>query len=248
MKRAITFGWRWLYGAVSSCYLLTVGWLQPRHRTLLYQICEHFGYQPVRTAIPKISPQVLLDLDLPLVLHQPLAGSGEVSELELIVIAGLARAARPARLFEIGTLGGRTTVNLLANAGPDAEVFTLDLVAVDSSTAPLVRLGAGQRITPLVGDSMHFDFTPYEGSIDLVFVDANHEYDYVLSDSHHAQRLIGAQGGIILWHDYGTWDWPGSTHALNELYLKEPAFGQMRHVDGTTLVCLRVIGSQSGPG
>ena len=53
----------------------------------------------------------------------------------------------------------------------------------------------------LFGDSMNFDFSPYHGKMDFVFVDANHSYAYVKSDTENAFQMISPRGAI-LWHDY----------------------------------------------
>jgi hypothetical protein len=47
---------------------------------------------------------------------------------------------------------------------------------------------------------------------DLVFIDGNHDYEWVKHDTDLALRL-GAK--IIVWHDYGTE--PGVTRAVDEL-------------------------------
>jgi hypothetical protein len=39
-----------------------------------------------------------------------------------------------------------------------------------------------------------------------------------------------------LWHDYGKWQ--GVTRALEELYRNAPKFASLKHIDGTSLVCL----------
>ncbi len=58
------------------------------------------------------------------------------------------------------------------------------------------------KITQLYGDSAIFDFTPFFNSIELVFIDAAHDYYNALNDSLTALKLIGDNSGIILWHDY----------------------------------------------
>ncbi|MEX1187615.1 MAG: class I SAM-dependent methyltransferase, partial [Bacteroidia bacterium] len=57
------------------------------------------------------------------------------------------------------------------------------------------------RITHLFGDSRSFDFTPYEGKSDLVFIDGDHHFDSVVEDTRTAFRLV-SEKGIIVWHDY----------------------------------------------
>ena len=46
------------------------------------------------------------------------------------------------------------------------------------------------RITQHLGDSATFDYKPFAGAIDLVFVDGAHTYDYVRADSKNALSTI----------------------------------------------------------
>ncbi|MBD3183553.1 class I SAM-dependent methyltransferase, partial [Candidatus Poribacteria bacterium] len=89
----------------------------------------------------------------------------------------------------------------------------------------------------LYGDSADFDFSPYFGTMDFVLVDGSHSYEYVLSDTDNALKLLKNGKGIILWHDYGHWD--GVTKALNELYESSEVFRSLKHIDGTSLVCFK---------
>ena len=48
---------------------------------------------------------------------------------------------------------------------------------------------------------MTFDYSPYHGRVDFVFIDGNHSIRYVASDTEQALKML-APGGVILWHDY----------------------------------------------
>jgi len=41
-----------------------------------------------------------------------------------------------------------------------------------------------------LGDSASFDWAPYEGTLDFIFIDGAHSQEYVLSDSRQAFRLL----------------------------------------------------------
>jgi hypothetical protein len=71
-----------------------------------------------------------------------------------------------------------------------------------------------ERITTLQGDSATFDFSPYAGAMDLVFVDGAHSYAYVQNDTQRALELLSPQG-TIAWDDYPSI--PGVYRYLNEL-------------------------------
>jgi hypothetical protein len=57
-------------------------------------------------------------------------------------------------------------------------------------------------ILHLEGDSRDFDFSPYYGKQDLVFVDGDHHFDSVVNDTKVAFNLVKKNTGAIIWHDY----------------------------------------------
>ena len=183
---------------------------------------------------------------------------GNVNVAELAVLNALCRTYVPKSIFEIGTFNGRTTLNLALNS--DARVFTLDLPGNSSAAMPIaggdekyIRLpvrgghfqGRGLPITQLIGDSARFDFSPWYGQIDLVFVDGAHDYGYVVNDTDVALRLLKPEGGVIIWHDYGVW--PGVTRALMELGERRPELRLMQ-VKDTSLVITITRGGPAGAG
>jgi predicted O-methyltransferase YrrM len=165
-----------------------------------------------------------------------------------LVLAALGKLLGCKTIFEFGTYRGDTTW-LLAHNLPEAHVYTLDLAGPEAvSGAQLELTDAGEyfgrwdrgarfrgrleanRISQLFGDSATFDFSPYAGAIDLVYVDASHSYSYVRSDTEAALRMLSASGTIV-WDDYT--HYPGIWAYLNELAptLERPIF----HILGTRL-------------
>lgn len=61
-----------------------------------------------------------------------------------------------------------------------------------------------QNIKHVYGDSREFDFSAFEQKQDLVFVDGDHHFDSVVSDTRAAFRLLKDEHSMIVWHDYGT--------------------------------------------
>lgn len=204
--------------------------------------------------IPEIDPASLIGNTVNLRLPAPETRDGNVSLLELIILAQLTRRRAPQNIFEIGTFDGRTTLTMAANAPEESIVRTLDLPsgevprALQESGGDRKYIGkvkTGERffgkpeakkIVQLFGDSATFDFSPYKGAVDFIFVDGAHEYRYILSDSKYALH-IRSPSGIIVWHDYST-SWPGVVDALNELSIRGGAWRDLRHVAGTSLVIL----------
>jgi SAM-dependent methyltransferase len=217
--------------------------------------------QPI-PLLPALAPSQLLSKGVPIRILEPAPADGNISLYELIIIVDLIQTLKPTRLLEIGTFDGRTTLNMAANSSPGAVVFTLDLPkdSLNSTLLPLAPFDAKfianqakgskfadseyqSKIVQLWGDSATFDFSPFVETMDFVFIDASHSYEYALQDSRTALRLLRNQGGVVLWHDYDTPWWPGVTRALNDLFVQGGAFGGLRHIEGTALAYLALGGN-----
>jgi predicted O-methyltransferase YrrM len=97
-------------------------------------------------------------------------------------------------------------------------VFTLDLpedhpayslpipkideqrLAAESGKGLLIPRDLLDRVTFLKSDSATFDEKPFHGTIDLVFVDGAHSYEYVKNDTEKGWQML-RPGGILAWHD-----------------------------------------------
>lgn len=263
MKSILLFVFRYLAAWVGFLYVATFGLLKRYHRDTLHEILFRLGWRtrpavepalpPLR--IPTISAAEAIGASPAVRILEPDSADGNVSGYELAVINALVATRSVKNALEIGTFDGRTTLNLAAHQPADGHVFTLDLppeqvnqtnlgiargdekfIVKKESGARYKGRPEAARITQLYGDSASFDFTPYAGQMDLVFIDGAHSYDYVFSDTRQALALLRSGRGLLLWHDYGSPHWKDLTRALNELYAKEPALRTMRHIAGTTLV------------
>ena len=210
-----------------------------------------------KAIIPKIDLTKTLPDDIPIQIQEPVCVDGNISLLETLFIVKLIKAYNPGNIFEIGTFNGRTTLNMAANCSSQGNVYTLDLPRENTASTklPTVRddkkyidkalfelkyrgKDAETKIVQLYGDSATFDFSPFYNNTDFIFVDGSHSYEYALNDSLQALKLLRNGRGIILWHDYDTPWWKGVTKALNELYMKSGEFKGLRHIEGTSMVCL----------
>jgi predicted O-methyltransferase YrrM len=145
-----------------------------------------------------------------------------VAEAELFAVAALASRLRAMVAFEFGTADGRTTRNLAANLPPSGRVYTLNLPLERDPThhqdtpvgSRFLRTEEAERIIQLWGDSREFDFMPYAGRCQFVFIDADHAEGAVWSDSQAGLELVDRRRGVILWHDALRY---GVQHALPRL-------------------------------
>jgi len=174
---------------------------------------------------------------------------GNLTPQELCVAAMVCRRLRARRIFEFGTYNGRTTLNLALNMPPDGQVFTLDLPQPgqtqfstdrqddklqlgDASGGYYRQSPVSSRVQQLWSDSAVFDESPFAKSMDLVFVDASHTYEYVRNDTTKALAML-REGGAILWHDYCVW-YPGVVRCLHELQRHHKIW----HIEGTLLAMM----------
>lgn len=191
--------------------------------------------------VMSVEPAQIAGLDLVRV-------EGHVMRHSPLVLCALAQLLGCGSIFEIGTFRGDTSW-LLAHNLPQAHVFTLDLPGPESAQRARLEItdvdeyfhtwerGArfrdtpeSLRITPLVGDSATFDFSPYRGAMDLVYIDASHSYSYVRADTEAALAMLSPTGTIV-WDDYTYY--PGIYAYLNEL---APALDRpIYHLLGTRL-------------
>jgi predicted O-methyltransferase YrrM len=184
------------------------------------------------------------DVEITLGKLYPPEGSS-ISAYEMLVLGSIVKHERAKRIFEIGTSLGLTSYNLARNLPSDGILYTLDLppvAAEDGQFETLFKVTNSdskmifadrknrrfcgtqmeRRVQQLYGDSATFDYGPYEKSIDIVFVDGAHSYEYVKSDTAAAMRLV-KPGGLVIWHDYNDgYFWPDVFKYLQEVGRQQP--------------------------
>jgi predicted O-methyltransferase YrrM len=165
---------------------------------------------------------------------------GSMTLEEIYNIALLVKYLNPEYVFEFGTFIGVTTLQMALNSGNTAKIFTLNLSSTGENTKYSIgnseeerslpdlqpgrrfeRAGMHGKIRQLYGDSAQYDFTEYNGKMDLILVDASHEYEYVKSDTENSFNML-KQGGTLIWHDYP--NAPGVFKYLSELSVKLKIF------------------------
>lgn len=165
-----------------------------------------------------------------------------------LVLAALCHRLGARTFFEFGTNLGRTAWTVARN-NPGMKAFTLDLPNLAAASDVRLELTDRQlfqewkrgeafagtpeadRIQMLFGDSATFDYSPFEGAIDVVYIDGSHSYSYVKNDTEAALRML-SPGGAIVWDDF-------PIYAGIYAYLEEFAARldvPLLHIRGTRLV------------
>lgn len=155
-------------------------------------------------------------------------------EHELLTLGAIARMLQPKLVVEFGTFRGGSTLAIASNMSHSGKVVTVD---IDPSTRSTHEHGLGtglsefdvgclfkntrfeRMIEQRFSNTLSFESSDLVGKADLVFVDADHTYEFVKRDTLKALTLV-RPGGWLLWHDY-TWEpqnseCAGVTKAVNE--------------------------------
>lgn len=128
---------------------------------------------------------------------------------DLVLLKGLARRYPRCQYLEIGTWRGESVANVASVA---EHCFSVSL-----SAAEMRKLGLSEsfvanhrafsralkNVTYIEHDSHTYDFSSLQGKLDLVFIDGDHSYLGVKSDTATAFGLLRDPTSAIVWHDYG---------------------------------------------
>jgi methyltransferase family protein len=169
--------------------------------------------------LERVSLSALLPDPFLLTLGPLRSESHNTTEYEVLCLAAIVKTTGATSVFEIGTYDGRSARAMAMNLPESGRLYTLNLPpGNDCNTAGIQNVDSmlntkvisgfrfletpeEAKIQQLFGDSAAFDFKPYEGLMNLVFIDGSHTFDYVQKDTESALRLLDPSGGWIVWHD-----------------------------------------------
>jgi len=135
-----------------------------------------------------------------------LEGGSLPTDLALLRI--LAGSFDKCRYFEIGTWRGESVSNVATVAD---ECMTLNLSAKQMLDMGLAKDYIDQHamfskklsnVKQLDGNSLDYDFSIPEGKFDLIFIDGDHHYASIKSDTENVFRHLVHEKSIVVWHDY----------------------------------------------
>jgi hypothetical protein len=159
----------------------------------------------------------------------------------------IARNETPERdvvIVELGSWQGKSSALLAAGlcGKPGARLFCVDPFGDDESPEyrPTMRLGIEEAfhrnmrragvahiVHPIKGYS-HHTAPSWREPIDVLFIDANHDYECVRRDFELWSPFV-KPGGIVAMHDVSP-VWPGPSRVMLE-ELQPPLYGDLRQVD-----------------
>lgn len=148
-------------------------------------------------------------------------------------------------IVEIGANVGHTTLNF-ALRFPDRIIHAVDwmenqnmptLTCEDPNALVAVKASHLPNVKCYNTDSRLFQ---YPDNVGFIFIDANHQYDYVKVDTIKALRYAAGKTVTIMWHDVLSKVEDGPTRVLKEL----PPELDVMHIEGTMLAVLKVTKPQ----
>ncbi|MEX0857880.1 MAG: class I SAM-dependent methyltransferase [Balneolaceae bacterium] len=128
---------------------------------------------------------------------------------DLVLLKSLAKKISKCAYLEIGSWRGESLVNV-SNVTEDCTSLTL-------SSDEMKQLNFGEefikvhgvfsnhinKIKRIEANSHTYDFNQLDKKFDLIFVDGDHTYEGVLSDTKKVFPLRKSNSAVIVWHDYG---------------------------------------------
>ncbi len=134
---------------------------------------------------------------------------GGSTPIDLALLKGLAASKPDCNYFEIGTWRGESVANVASVAKkcvtlnlPDETMLSMGM---DKKYVDLHRHFSKDlsNIIHLQGNSLSYDYPSLNQKFDLIFIDGDHHYESVKSDTINAFKLLKDEQSIIVWHDYG---------------------------------------------
>jgi hypothetical protein len=160
----------------------------------LTPLLTYRNYLPVAAAesvIPGFGESQVTLCDLP-------RGLWATPLVDTLTVVKSAKGFQSKRILEIGSYKGSTARLIAENTPGDTHIWALDHDPEHGSAyrgSPLES-----RIHRVIGKAS-YDLLKEHGTFDLIFVDADHDYESAYRHSVTALNLL-APGGVILWHDY----------------------------------------------
>lgn len=127
---------------------------------------------------------------------------------DLALLRILAMSFADCSYFEIGTWRGESVANVAEAA---SSCTTLNLSAQQMKEAGFAEQYLRQHgmyssglpnVRQIDGNSLEFDFSSLGKKYDLVFIDGDHHYESILSDTKNVFKHLLHDESIVVWHDH----------------------------------------------
>lgn len=164
-------------------------------------------YPLLRKGLPVVAFNTFLSEKASVVVNPFCFLDGGSLPTDLALLRLLAESIQDCRYFEIGTWRGESVANVAAIA-KECHTLCLSDEQMRGIGLPEEYIHAHSvlskdlvNVTQWHGDSTQFDYADI-GNVDLVFIDGNHQYDFVKKDTKAVFEHLVGDNTIVVWHDY----------------------------------------------
>jgi predicted O-methyltransferase YrrM len=168
------------------------------------RIKEKYGLEQLPTVdITEIIPDFQEELST----YSFLEGTSLITDI--ILLKSLARGHRNCHYLEIGSWRGESIINVSEIAESCISItLSEDELRQKNFSEDVIRVHGvysknAKNIRTIKHNSYTYDFTKLKERFDLIFIDGDHSYIGVLSDTKKVFNLRKSSDSVIVWHDYG---------------------------------------------
>jgi len=136
--------------------------------------------------------------------------NGTSTTIDIAALKALAASYKDCTYLEIGSWRGESLSNV-SEVSKECVSISLSDKEMREMKFPEKMIGVQRlfskekkNIEYIEHNSMTFDFSKLNKKFDLIFVDGDHEYPAVKSDTMNAFKMLKDENSMIVWHDYGT--------------------------------------------
>jgi predicted O-methyltransferase YrrM len=133
---------------------------------------------------------------------------GTSMPIDIALLKALAKKHNNCEYLEIGTWRGESIYNLskvskhcTSLSLSNKEMIAFGLTEKHTKVQRLFSKNLS-NVTHIEHNSLTFNFSSLNKKFDLIFVDGDHTYEAVKSDTKNVFNLLKDENSIIIWHDY----------------------------------------------
>lgn len=123
------------------------------------------------------------------------------SESEVSIFIGqLIKMSKYRTALEIGVFKGESSIKIIEALPNGGQYVGIDIGDYRNAEAEKAMQQGGKSIEFIINDSLSELPKLPKAHFDLIFVDGNHTWDYILKEFKIVENLV-ARGGVIVYHD-----------------------------------------------
>lgn len=161
-----------------------------------------------RHSIKKIDLLDLVDqIDEEIISYTYLDGTSRT--MDIAFLKAICRQYPSCNYLEIGSWRGESILNVasVVDRCTSVSLSKEDMIKIGLNSKDADALNYLSKdlpnVTHIEANSQTYDFSQLNGKFDVIFIDGDHSYKGVKSDSINALKLLKDEDSVIVWHDCG---------------------------------------------